>query len=73
MQTAMIMIPNAELQRQANEFEFNGQIISFFHLYILIFFRERYLFNLKAAFESAVLFFAMHFTHPEQRSCRLVS
>ena len=61
----MITIQIAELQRQANEFEFNGQIISLFHL-SLIFFRERYLFNLKAAFESTVLFFAMRFTHPEQ-------
>ena len=38
-----------------------------FHFFIYpLFFRERYLFNLKDAFESTALFFAMRFTHPEQ-------
>ena len=64
MQTAMITIQIAELQRQDNEYEFNGQIISLFHL-SLIFSREVSV-DLKATFESKVLFFAMRFTHPEQ-------
>lgn len=37
MQTTMITIQIAELQRQANEFEFNDQIISLFHLSLIFF------------------------------------
>lgn len=37
MQTAMITIQIAELQRQANEFEFNDQIISLFRLSLIFF------------------------------------